>query len=148
MRSFRAEHTLTKNPIGRELLSWSVTVGSLGMCLIYVWPVPLARRSLDSSTVNVVRFLEECFVVVWPLLFGGAAITLAYTLIRGRGMEWGHLAALVAWAAFAAAVLCGALFSGGPIVTGWIALIVGAINYSLIVSYTHTVVIRGADGGR
>lgn len=148
MRSSRVEVELARNPLGRALLSWTVAISSLGMCLIYVWPVPLARRALDSSTVNIVRFLEECFVVVWPVAFGVAAAALLVTLRRPYLLKWGHAVGFVVWGGYAAAVIFGALASGAPVVAAWLALTVWVINYSLIISYARTVIIRGADGGR
>lgn len=148
MRSSRVEHELTRNPLARALVSWTCAVCSLGMCLIYVWPVPLARRALDASTVNIVRFLEHCLGPVWPIAFGVATVAMLVTLRRPHLLKYGHAVSAAVWAGYAAAVIFGALASGAPVVASWLALNVCVINYSLIISYARAVIIKGADGGR
>lgn len=148
MRPSRVEYELNTNPRGRVVVSWGLAVANLGMMIVYVFPVPLARRAGEAAPVNIIRFLEHCLGLWWPLLFGAAAVTLVVTLSLGRWIEWGHVVSLVAWATWGAAALAGAVLSGGPVVSGWEGLTVGWVHYSLIISYTTAVVVKSSDGGR
>lgn len=93
---------------------------------------------IGRTTTRVVAYIQD-LGPLWVLAFGATALLLGLTLLRRRGVHYGHLACAAVWVMYAVALWIGALADSphGTVFYPTVTTVLVAIHMILAASYNE-----------
>jgi len=129
----------------RHRLQVSITLLCLQAVAAILHAVPglVYATRVGRTTTRVVAYIQD-LGPLWVFAFGISSLFLGATLLRGRGMHYGHLACASVWVMYAVALWLGALADTpkGTVFYPTVTSVLVFIHLILAISYNENAGVR------